>query len=66
MKRYVADPLEQMAGSMNRMSGRKFEKIRMWGNRYNTFGEMEILETTYNKMVDEIDALIERVYEEER
>lgn len=66
MKRYVADPLEQMAGSMNRMSGRKFEKIRMWGNRYNTFGEMEILETTYNKMVDEIDALIERVYEEEK
>ncbi|QBE96009.1 Sensor histidine kinase YpdA [Blautia producta] len=66
MKRYVADPLEAMAGSMNRMSGRKFEKIRMCENRHSTFGEMEILESTYNKMVDEIDALIEMVYEEEK
>ena len=32
----------------------------------STFGEMEILESTYNKMVDEIDALIEMVYEEEK
>lgn len=66
MKRYVADPLEAMAGSMNRMSGRKFEKIRMCENRHSTFGEMEILESTYNKMVDEIDALIDKVYEEEK
>lgn len=66
MKRYVADPLEAMAGSMNRMSGRKFEKIRMCENRHSTFGEMEILESTYNKMADEIDALIEMVYEEEK
>ena len=66
MKRYVADPLEAMAGSMNRMSGRKFEKIRMCENRHSTFGEMEILESTYNKMVDEIDALIEMVYEAEK
>ena len=66
MKRYVADPMEAMAGSMNRMSGRKFEKIRMCENRHSTFGEMEILESTYNKMVDEIDALIEMVYEEEK
>ncbi|MFR2645496.1 MAG: sensor histidine kinase [Blautia coccoides] len=66
MKRYVVDPLEAMAGSMNRMSGRKFEKIRMCENRHSTFGEMEILESTYNKMVDEIDALIEMVYEEEK
>lgn len=66
MKRYVADPLEEMAGSMNRMSGRKFEKIRIYENRHRSFGEMEILESTYNEMVDEIDALIEKVYEEEK
>lgn len=62
MKYYVAKPLESMAGAMNRMSGKRFVKIR----EEVPFAEMEILRSTYNQMVDEIQELIERVYAEEK
>lgn len=62
MKYYVAKPLESMAGAMNRMSGKRFAKIR----DEVPFSEMEILKSTYNQMVDEIHELIERVYAEEK
>lgn len=65
MKYYVADPLEHFASSMNRMKGRKFEKI-VTERTGGTFAEMQIVQDTYNQMVDEIEALIDKVYEEEK
>ena len=66
IKRYVASPLEDMADSMNRMEGKRFEKIYTDSRGAEFFAEMEILKDTYNEMVDEIDDLIEQVYEEEK
>lgn len=66
IKRYVANPLEDMADSMNRMEGKRFEKIYTDSRGAEFFAEMGILKDTYNQMVDEIDALIEQVYEEEK
>lgn len=65
-KRYVANPLEDMAGAMNRMEGKRFEKIYTDSRGAEFFAEMGILKDTYNEMVDEIDDLIEQVYEEEK
>ena len=65
-RRDVANPLEDMADSMNRMEGKKFEKICTDSRGAEFSAEMGILKDTYNQMVDEIDTLIEQVYEEEK
>ncbi len=51
---------------MNRMEGKKFEKICTDSRGAEFSAEMGILKDTYNQMVDEIDTLIEQVYEEEK
>lgn len=66
MDRFVTVPLEQVVGFMNRMRGKKFEKMDMSGTYRNSYLELEVLKETYNQMVDEIDLLVDRVYEEER
>lgn len=64
MKRHVARPIERISGFMNRMSEGRFEKIDAVGE--NSFEELELLKSTYNDMVEEIDGLILRVYKEEK
>lgn len=64
MHQYVTVPLRKVVGFMNRMRGKKFQKMELTNS--GTYYELEILKETYNHMVDEIDLLVERVYEEER
>lgn len=64
-RRRVAAPFEYLSRSMNQMRGNQFKKIERNGGTAS-FLEVEVLRDTYNHMVDEIDALILRVHEEER
>lgn len=62
----VAIPLENVVGFMNRMKKSKFERMEVETVAKNSYLELEVLKETYNQMVDEINLLVERVYEEER
>lgn len=64
-RKYIAKPLETLTYAMNQMRGKKFEKIEILDGKI-PFVEMNVLKNTYNDMVDEIDKLIQRVYDEEK
>ena len=66
MHQFVTVPLRNVVGFMNHMRGNNFQKMELTDSGSNTYYELEILKETYNHMVDEIDLLVERVYEEER
>lgn len=66
MHYFVTVPLRRVIDFMNCMNGRQFRKIDSIRKGEQTYYELEVLKNTYNHMVDEIDLLVERVYEEER
>ena len=63
---FVTKPLEKVVGFVNQMKGRRFERMDLAAVQKNSYLELKVLQENYNQMVEEIDLLIDRVYEEER